>query len=75
MRQFLTVETIRVKKAEAYLADITATKDSSADVRDIADAQHHLTPQQQEELYGVLIKRQKLFDGGLGCYMDRKFHI
>jgi hypothetical protein len=75
MRQLLTVETIHVKKAEAYLADMIATKESSADVRDIADAQHHLTPQQREELYEVIAKRQKLFNGGLGCYTGRKFHI
>ncbi len=75
MRQLLTVETIRVKKAEAYLADLTATKDSSADVRDIADAQHHLTEEQREQLYEVLAKRQKLFDGSLGCYTGRKFRI
>jgi hypothetical protein len=58
MRQLLTVEPVRAVRAESNLADITATKDSSADVRDIADAQTHLTPQQRGELYDVLKKRK-----------------
>ena len=75
LRQLLTVEPVRATQAESFLADITATKDSSADVRDIADAQEHLTPQQCGKLYDVLKKRKKLFDGSLGCYTGRKFHI
>jgi hypothetical protein len=75
MCQLLTVKTIRVQKAETYLADMTATKDSSADVREIADAQKHLTLQKREELYEVLAKHKKLYDGSLGCYLGRKFHI
>jgi hypothetical protein len=57
MRQLLAVKTICTQKAETYLAYMTTTKDSSsADVREIADAQKHLTPQKREELYEVLAK-------------------
>jgi hypothetical protein len=58
MRQLLTVKTVRAQKAEAYLSDMTATKDSSGDVREIADAQKHLTPLQREQLYEVLAKQE-----------------
>jgi hypothetical protein len=67
MCHLLTVEMIR--------AHMTATKDSSADVREITDAQKHLTPLQLEQLFEVLSKQEKLFDGSLGCYSGCKFHI
>jgi hypothetical protein len=75
LRQLLTVEPIRAVCAKSFLADITTTKNSSADVRDITDAQTHLTPQQRGELYDILKKRQRLFDGSLGCYTCHKFDI
>ncbi len=35
----------------------------------------HLTQQQQSDLLNVLTKHQKMFDGTLGVYPHKKFHI
>jgi hypothetical protein len=35
----------------------------------------HLTPQQKKDLKGVLNTYTRLFDGTLGVYQHRKFHI
>jgi hypothetical protein len=54
MHQLLTVKTIWSQKAEVFLSDMTATKDSSADVRQIADAQNQLTPLPREQLFDAI---------------------
>ena len=41
----------------------------------MADLEDHLTPEQRDQLNKVIEKHTSLFDGDLGCYPDRKFHL
>ena len=45
------------------------------DIRDVSSKQKHLTKPQQLELEKVLEKDTKLFDGTLGVYHHKEFHI
>ena len=54
---------------------ITRAKVTEASVEEVAAAQQHLTPIQQQQLLEVLHQHAKLFDGTLGKYPKRKFHI
>jgi len=42
---------------------------------DYVEQLDHLTPQQKNDLKGVLNTYARLFDGTLGVYQHRKFHI
>ena len=61
---------------DSYLSNtILDAKYEKADVREVAESQKHLTLQQQRQLEEVLAKYEKLFDGTLGVYPHKKFHI
>mmetsp|Transcript_33512 Transcript_33512/g.49282 ORF Transcript_33512/g.49282 Transcript_33512/m.49282 type:complete len:89 (+) Transcript_33512:167-433(+) len=42
---------------------------------EVANRQTHMDQQQREQLQRVLEHRKVLFDGKLGCYPHKKFHI
>jgi hypothetical protein len=44
-------------------------------VRDVVDQLSHLNMHQKADLLQVLQKNQKMFDGTLGVYPHKKFHI
>jgi hypothetical protein len=61
---------------DSYLTNtILDAKYEKVDVRDVSSQQKHLTKSQQLELEKVLEKYTKLFDGTLGVYPHKKFHI
>ena len=60
------------QELESHLLE---TKSTKVDLKELCAEQSHLTPEQQQELYYVLHKYKKVFDGSLGCYPKRKFHI
>ncbi len=61
---------------DSYLTNtILDAKYEKVDVREVTKLQTHLTTAQQKELETVLEKYTKLFDGTLGVYPHKKFHI
>ena len=61
---------------DSYLSNtILDAKYEKVDVRQVATEQRHLTLSQQRDLEEVLAKYTKLFDGTLGVYPHKKFHI
>ena len=61
---------------ECYVATpILDAKYEKADIKDVVAKQVHLTESQREQLEKILIKHEKLFDGTLGVYPHKKFHI
>ena len=44
-------------------------------VDDVTAKQEHLTKEQQIKLCNVLHKHEVLFDGKLGCYTHKQFHL
>ena len=59
-----------------YLTNtILDAKYEKVDVRDVVKEQKHLTISQQKDLETLLEKYTKLFDGTLGAYPRKKFHI
>ena len=42
---------------------------------DVVEQQAHLTPEQKNDLRALLEKYKKLFDGTLGVYPHKQFHI
>ena len=61
---------------DCYLtAPILDAKYEQVDIKDVAQKQTHLTVVQQNKLGVILEKHQKLFDGTLGIYPHKKFHI
>jgi len=61
---------------DSYLSNtILDAKYEKIDVHQVATDQKHLTLAQQRDLEKVLAKYTKLFDGTLGLYPHKKFHI
>ena len=60
---------------ESHAVTFTATKSTVADINEVVEAQVHLTPAQRAQLLELLQRHTKLFNGKLGCYPHRKFHI
>ena len=50
-------------------------KYEKVEIEDVVSQQTHLTEEQQDDLRRLLSKYTKLFDGSLGCYPHKKFHI
>ena len=61
---------------ESYLTNtIVGEEYEKLDVQDVTSPQKYLNIAQQCELETVLEKYTKLFDGTLGVYLHKKFHI
>ena len=58
-----------------YATEILDAKYEKVATDDYVEQLDHLTPQQKKDLKGVLNTYTKLFDGTLGVYPHRKFHI
>ncbi len=58
-----------------YAIEILDAKYEKIATNDYVEQLDHLTPQQKKDLKGVLNTYTKLFDGTLGVYPHRKFHI
>ena len=58
-----------------YAVEILDTKYQKVEVDEVADQLNHLNTQQKEDLKRVQQEHTKLFDGTLGVYLHRKFHI
>lgn len=56
-------------------ANILDAKYDKVQIDDVVEEQTHLTDQQREDLRKLLMKYTKLFDGTLGVYPHKKFHI
>ena len=54
---------------------ILDAKYEKTEISDVASKQTHLNSEQQKELYEVLTKHEKLFDGTLGVYPHKKVHL
>ena len=68
--EFMGEETLDV-----FVNEILDAKYDKIDIKDVITQQTHLTETQRESLYKVLSKHSKLFDGTLGLYPHKKFHI
>ena len=60
---------------ECFSDAILERKYSCVPTRAVADRQKHLTPHQQDQLNNVLKKYTVLFDGKLGRYPHKQFHL
>ncbi len=58
-----------------YASEILDAKYDKVLVDDVIDQLDHLDAQQEDDLKRVLNEHTKLFDGTLGVYPHRKFHI
>ncbi len=58
-----------------YASEILDAKYEKVLVDDVIDQLYHLNVQQKNDLKKVLNEHTKLFDGTLGVYPHRKFHI
>ena len=55
--------------------EILDAKYEKVEIDEVINQLNHLDPQQKEDLKQVLQGHTKLFDGTLGVYPHRKFHI
>jgi hypothetical protein len=60
---------------ENFATTMLDAKYEFIDVRQVIDQQSHLNMHQKADLLEVLAKHQKMFDGTLGVYPHKKFHI
>ena len=60
---------------DAYVSEILESKYRKVLVDDVAAKQEHLTKEQQIKLCNMLHKHKVLFDGKLGCYPHKQFHL
>jgi hypothetical protein len=58
-----------------YATEILDAKYKKVEVDEVINQLNHLTLEQKEDLKKVLKEPTKLFDGTLGDYPHRKFHI
>jgi hypothetical protein len=58
-----------------YAVEILDAKYEKVEVDEVTNQPTHLNPQQKEDLKQVLKEHTKLFDGTLGVYPHRNFHI
>ena len=60
---------------DSFATEILDARYEHTDIRDVVDNQSHLNERQKDDLLSVLRKHEKLFDGTLGVYPHKKFHI
>ena len=60
---------------QCYATEILDAKYEWTDVKDVVKGLTHLTQIQQNNLLDVLRKHASMFDGSLGVYPHKKFHI
>ena len=58
-----------------YATEILDAKYEQVQIDDVVSQQEHLNGQQKADIKQVLSDFTKLFDGTLGVYPHRKFHI
>ena len=58
-----------------YATEILDAKYNFTSVRDVVNQLKHLSQRQKDDLHKILSKHEKLFDGTLGVYPHKKFHI
>jgi hypothetical protein len=58
-----------------YAVEILDAKYGKVDIDELINQLNHLNTEQKKDLRKVLMDHTKLFDGTLGVYPDRKFHI
>jgi hypothetical protein len=58
-----------------YAVEILDAKYEKVEVDEVINQLNHLNTEQKEDLKKVLKEHTKLFDGSLGVYPHRKFHI
>ncbi len=58
-----------------YAVEILDAKYEKVEIDEVINQLNHLDPHQKEDLKKVLLGHTKLFDGTLGVYPHRKFHI
>jgi hypothetical protein len=58
-----------------YAVEILDAKYEKVEVDEVINQLNHLNTEQKEDLRKVLMEHTKLFDGTLGVYPHRKFHI
>ena len=54
---------------------ILDAKYSKADIKSIAEISTHLDPHESNELYRILNKYERLFDGNLGTWQGKPYDI
>ena len=60
---------------QCYATEILDAKYEWTDVKDVVKGLTHLTQTQQNNLLQVFEKHTNMFDGSLGVYPHKKFHI
>ena len=60
---------------QSFATEILDAKYEWTDVADVVKGLRHLNDKQQQELLEVLRANEKMFDGTLGIYPHKKFHI
>ena len=60
---------------ESFATEILDAKYEFTDVNDVVKNLTHLDAKQKADILAVLRKHQKMFDGTLGVYPHKKFHI
>jgi hypothetical protein len=58
-----------------YAVEILDAKYEKVEVDEVTNQLTHIILQQKEDLKQILKEHTKLFDGTLGVYLNRKFHI
>ena len=65
----------QVIDGDAYASEINVSKYESADINKVVRGCTHLSQEQQNQLYEVLIKYPVLFNNELGTYPDERIHL
>lgn len=60
---------------DSYATEILDAKYSVLDIDGVVNDMNHLTDNQKDDMRNLLNKHKKLFDGTLGVYPHKKFHI
>jgi len=68
-------EDLGEKLLDSFATPILEAKYEKVDISSVVEQQEHLTKSQRQDLTRVLQKHMKLFDGTLGKYPKKKFHI
>jgi len=60
---------------DSFATEILDAKYELTDVASVVNTLDHLTQNQKDDILNVLTKHKKMFDGTLGVYPHKKFHI
>jgi hypothetical protein len=60
---------------DSFVTEIPDTKYGKTDIKDVANDQKHLSKEQHKELFTVLNEHAEIFEGTLGVYPHKQFHI